>query len=125
MDENTKDNSDNNYEDDEDIDNDNSDDSIKADVKHDTDAVLDKRQIMLLREKTHMLEPVIRIGKNGINDNVIKEIATLLKKRRLLKIKVLKNSLENNELDGLISEVTKKTSSTLIVKIGLTFCIYK
>jgi RNA-binding protein len=88
-------------------------------------ATITKREVMQLRSKAHVLDAMVRIGKNGINDNVIIEINNLLRKRRLIKIKVLKNSLENNELDKLIDEVVLKTKSNLVERIGLTFTIYR
>lgn len=76
-----------------------------------------------LKQKAKTLEPVIRIGKNGVNDNVHQEIKKLLKKRKLIKIKILNNCpIDKQEL---IAEIIDKSGSTLVSKIGNVFSIYR
>lgn len=76
-----------------------------------------------LKQKAKNLEPVIRIGKHGLNDNVHQEINKLLKKRKLIKIKILNNCPV--EKDDLINEIIEKSKSTLVSKIGNVFSIYR
>lgn len=76
-----------------------------------------------LRERSRTLEPVMRIGKKGVNDSVIKEIEKLLKKRKLIKIKILQNC--ELEKESVVTIVCSKTNSQLVSKIGSVFCIYK
>ena len=76
-----------------------------------------------LRSKSSLLEPSIRIGKNGLTDSSLKEISQALKKRRLLKIRILKSSKPKK--DGIIRDVVKGTDSELIQSVGSVFTIYK
>ena len=50
-----------------------------------------------LKKEAKILEPILRIGKNGMNDSIILEIEKLLKKRKLIKIKVLNNCSDDKE----------------------------
>jgi RNA-binding protein len=76
-----------------------------------------------LLRKAKILEPVLRIGKNGINDNVFSEVDKLLKKRKLIKIKVLPNCPEDAE--EIITKILDKSGSVLVLKIGKTFVVYR
>lgn len=50
---------------------------------------LSSRERAFLRKLAHNLEPVVRIGKEGIDENVLKSIAEVVKKRELIKVKNL------------------------------------
>ena len=45
-----------------------------------------------LRKISHGVEPVVRIGKEGIDDNLIESVANAVKKREIVKVKILQNS---------------------------------
>ncbi|MBS3112732.1 YhbY family RNA-binding protein [Candidatus Woesearchaeota archaeon] len=78
-----------------------------------------------LKVKAHSLEPVIRIGKNGISDTTIKEIVTVLKKRNLIKIKLFKSSLETKNRKQIAKEIADKTGSNLVQVTGFIIVLYK
>ena len=48
--------------------------------------MIDKQKLYELKSKSRTLEPVVRIGKNGLTDGMIKEIIIHLKKRALIKV---------------------------------------
>lgn len=75
-----------------------------------------------LRAKAKSIEPIIRIGKEGLNEKVIGEIMKALKKRKLIKIRILKSSKENK--GRIIDEITAKTGSVLVEKVGSVVVIY-
>lgn len=76
-----------------------------------------------LKQKAKNLEPILRIGKHGVNDNVHQETNKLLKKRKLIKIKILNNCPIDKE--KVIELILKKSNSTLVSKIGNVFSIYR
>jgi len=78
-----------------------------------------------LRSKAKALEPILRIGKNGLAENVIKEISSLLKEKKLIKIKLLKSSLDNKNKKELIKEIAGKTDSELIEAVGNIAVLYR
>ena len=78
-----------------------------------------------LRSKAKALEPILRIGKNGLAENVIKELNSLLKEKNLIKIKLLKSSLDNKNKKELIKEIAGKTDSELIEAVGNIAVLYR
>ncbi|MBT3721478.1 YhbY family RNA-binding protein [archaeon] len=77
-----------------------------------------------LKQHAKNLQPVLRIGKNGINENVVIEVEKLLKKRYIIKIKVL-NNCPIEDIKQIIEFVLTKTGSELVSKVGNTFTIYR
>ena len=77
-----------------------------------------------LRSKAKALEPILRIGKNGLSDSVIEEIKLLLKKKKLVKIKFLKSSLSKNKKE-FIKQIVEKTDSELIENVGNVVVLYR
>lgn len=78
-----------------------------------------------LKEKGKYLEPVIRIGKAGLTEGVIKEIKLQLKKKNLIKVKLLKGALEQKDKKQLANELAEKTGSELIDRVGFVVVLYK
>lgn len=81
------------------------------------------KAIKQLRTEGKPLEPIIRIGKEGLNDKVIGEIMKVLKKRKLIKIRILKSSKESK--GSIIDEISEKTGSVLVEKVGSVVVLYK
>jgi len=69
------------------------------------------------------LQPLVRIGKNGINDSIIAEIVKQLKKHKLVKIKLL----QSFECDRkkVAKELALNTSSELISAVGGSVVLYR
>lgn len=80
--------------------------------------------IKKLKEESKTLEPVLRIGKFGLTDNVHNEVEKLLKKRKLIKIKIL-NNCPVEDKDLMIGAVVSRSKSVLVDKIGYIFTIYR
>jgi RNA-binding protein len=68
-------------------------------------------------------DPILNIGKYGIDDNVIKQIEDLLEARELIKISVLKNSLI--EVREACNKFCEATGADPVQVIGNRFVIYK
>ena len=80
-------------------------------------------ELIKLKSQAKNLEPVVRIGKKGLNENVFSEVEKLLKKRKLIKIKILNNCpLDKNEV---IEKIIEKSDAEHISKIGNTFSIFR
>ncbi|MFT4343504.1 MAG: YhbY family RNA-binding protein [Candidatus Woesearchaeota archaeon] len=76
-----------------------------------------------LKKASKQLDPVVRIGKAGVGLTVFMHISTLLKKRRVIKIKILKNCLDNYTTDDIIAMICEKCHCVVVDKIGQTFCV--
>ena len=78
-----------------------------------------------LKEQAKLLEPIIRIGKNGLTDNVVEEIKNHLKKRKMVKVKMLKSFLEDKDKKLLAKEIAEKTNSTIVDSAGFAVVLRK
>ena len=85
---------------------------------------LSSKERAFLRKLAHNLEPIVRIGKDGIDENVLKSIAEVVKKRELIKVKILQNS--SVEIDReMADEVARDTKSVFVDKIGNILIFFK
>lgn len=75
------------------------------------------KQKMRLRAMAHGLDPMIRIGKNGLTEGILLSIEKAFKDSELVKIRFIKRKDEKEEIIALIIE---KTQSHLIEQIGNT-----
>ena len=87
--------------------------------------MLDKKKLYELKKESKLLEPIVRIGKNGVTEGTLKEIEILLRKRKLIKIKILKNAVGEKSIDDIINSIITKYPVILVDKIGLTFSLFK
>ena len=65
----------------------------------------------------HALEPAVRIGKAGITDNVVKQVMTLLKKRKVIKVKFLASAIQENKR-ARVNELAERAHARVIHKVG-------
>jgi RNA-binding protein len=70
-------------------------------------------------------KPTIWIGKNGATKQVIKEISRQLEKKEMVKIKMLKSALGNNEAKAIASKIAEQTGASLVDVRGHTIMLYK
>ena len=70
-------------------------------------------------------KPTIRIGKDGVSGEILKEIERQLDKREMVKIKILKSAIEDNEAKKIAMQTTEQTEASLVEVRGRTFMLYK
>ena len=83
------------------------------------------KEIKELRSQSKELEPIVRIGKNGLTEGMLKQLYRLLEQKAMIKIKLLKSSFVGNEKEQFIEELVMKTQSQLVDSIGNVVVIYK
>lgn len=69
--------------------------------------------------------PKIWIGKNGASEESLKEIEKQLEKKKMVKIKILKSALEEDEAKEIASRIAEQTEASLVEVRGHTFMLYK
>jgi RNA-binding protein len=69
--------------------------------------------------------PTIWIGKNGASEESLKEIEKQLEKKQMVKIKILKSALEEDEAKEIASRIAEQTEASLVEVRGHTFMLYK
>jgi len=65
------------------------------------------------------------VGKEGATVQIMNEIGRQLDKHKMVKAKILKTALQNEEARGIASRIASQTDSTLIEVRGHTFILYK
>lgn len=85
--------------------------------------MLTGKQRAHLRGLANNLSPIFQIGKNGIEENFIKQIKDSLEVRELIKIKVLENS--GLETRTASDEICKAVGCEGIQAIGSKIVLYK
>lgn len=81
------------------------------------------KQRALLRKMANTLEPVFIIGKDGIGDNTLAQIADVLEARELIKIKILETALMDAR--ATCNYVAETLGAEPVQAIGSKFVIYK
>ena len=86
-------------------------------------ADLTSKQRAQLRGLANDLDAIVHIGKDGINDNLIKQANDALEAREIIKCKVLENSmLTAREACGQLAKLTR---SEEVQVIGTKFVLYR
>ena len=85
--------------------------------------MLTGKQKRFLRSKAHHLNPIFQVGKGGVNENMIGQIADALEARELLKVSILQNCDEDRHT--VAARLTKGTKAELVQVIGNTIVLYK
>lgn len=78
-----------------------------------------------MRRESKVMTPNILIGKNGLTDQVIKNIKSDLTKHKLVKLKILKSYLSETDKDSVFDEIEEKTGAKVVHKIGFTITLTK
>lgn len=69
------------------------------------------------------MDAKVIIGKNGITDNLIKQIHETLNANELVKIKILNNNLDDH--NEMIQYILEKLSAHFVSHMGNKFVIYR
>ncbi len=80
------------------------------------------RERCYLTKLSNSIEPIIRIGKNGLTENILIAVNELLDNKELIKIKFIGFKDEKQEL---AREISLKTASFLVRVIGNIAIFYK
>ena len=79
----------------------------------------------LLKQKAKAIDPVVRIGKAGLNKSVFQEITQQLKCHKLIKIKLLKSCLASQDRKKMVKEIVDETEAELVLFQGGVIALYK
>ena len=75
-----------------------------------------------LRSLANTIEPILQVGKAGINDNLIKQVDDALEARELIKITVLETSPEDaHEIEV---ELANNTNCIVVQVMGRKITLY-
>lgn len=81
------------------------------------------KQRAYLRGLANPITAILQIGKNGINDNLIKQVDDALEARELIKLSVLETAPDDNRV--LAEELASCTNSDVVQVIGNKITLYR
>ena len=87
------------------------------------DTMITSKQRAYLRGLAQNIDAIFQIGKNGIHDNQIKQIADALEARELVKITLLDSSPDDKKV--IANELARLTESDVVQIIGKKITLYK
>ena len=85
--------------------------------------MLTSKQRAYLRSLANDMDTIFQIGKGGINENLIQQVLDALRKRELIKLRVLENSMLSAR--EAAEEIAEKTKSEVVQVIGSKFVLWK
>lgn len=85
--------------------------------------MMNSKKRAFLKKKAHNLEPLVRIGKDGLNENIIKSILDAIESRELIKAKILQNCEEDKNL--IYTKLMDCKDFELVGMVGRTIIIFK
>lgn len=85
---------------------------------------LTSKQRAQLRGLANTIDTIVQVGKDGIGENLIKQVDDALEARELIKGRVLDNNIE---YDARLAaeELAKATRSEVVQVIGSKFVLYR
>lgn len=81
------------------------------------------KQKRYLRSQAHEMRPLFQIGKEGINENWLKQIEAALNKHELIKINILQNATVTE--DEVITYIEAHSKIQVVQKIGRVLVLFK
>ena len=81
------------------------------------------KQRAYLRGLANSLDSILQIGKNGLNDNLIKQVDDALEARELIKLSVLETAPIEKRV--LAEELAFSTNSFLVQVVGNKITLYR
>lgn len=84
---------------------------------------MNSRQRAYLRSLANGLDAIFQVGKNGINDNLIKQVDDALEARELIKLSVLESAPQDNLF--IANTLADSTCSTLVQIVGNKITLYR
>ncbi|NLM04638.1 MAG: ribosome assembly RNA-binding protein YhbY [Clostridiales bacterium] len=81
------------------------------------------KQRNYLKKVAHDIKPIAQIGKAGVTENFLIQIANALEAREIVKVKVLDNSFLDTKETA--NEVANAVGAEFVQAIGNKFTIYK
>ena len=85
--------------------------------------MITSKQRSYLKSLAHNIDPTVYIGKQGLTENIIKELETGFETRELVKVKIQEGSVL--EPKATASELAEKLNAEFVQAIGRKFVLYR
>ncbi len=88
--------------------------------------MLSSKQRAFLKKRAHDLDPIVRVGKDGLTETLAENLLNALNAKELVKVKILQNlDTDKDEVREIGEELAKKTDSELVAIIGRVMIFFK
>lgn len=85
--------------------------------------MLTGKEKRFLRSLANTMEPVVQVGKGGVNESVLFSLNEALEARELVKVRVLKNCLD--EVAQVADALAAQSKAELVQVIGRNVLLYR
>lgn len=81
------------------------------------------KQRAYLRGLANSIDAIFQVGKNGINENLIKQLNDALEAREIIKIRVLENAPDTSK--EAANELASSTNSEVVQVVGSKITLFR
>ena len=85
--------------------------------------VLTTRERARLKARAHALEPILQVGKTGVQDAVVAELDRALTAHELVKLKIYEPDREARE--AIAVTLADRTASALVQRVGKVVVLWR
>jgi RNA-binding protein len=78
-----------------------------------------------IKQELSAEKPTVWVGKEGATPQILNEISRQLDKKEIVKAKIQRSALKDEEAKSVASKIAQQTCSSLIEVRGHTFLLYK
>lgn len=78
-----------------------------------------------IKHKLSAQKPTVMVGKHGVSQKVLAEIDGRLERAKMVKVKILKTALREDDAKIVANKVAEQTDSALVEVRGHTFMLYR
>ena len=94
-------------------------------ISHCERETLENSRLRKLKSRSRVTNPTVWIGKEGVSEDLVRQVENQLRTRELVKLKLQRSALAKFATFKVAEEIAASTGSTLIDVIGHTFTLYK
>jgi RNA-binding protein len=94
-------------------------------TKREKETVLTPKMRQRIKAALRTERPTVHIGKEGATAQIINEVAKQLDAREMIKAKILKTALKDEEAKNIAAKIAEQTESELVEVRGHTFLLFK
>lgn len=87
-----------------------------------SESTLDSQQKRKLKSQAQTLEPILKLGKGGLNERIIDEARRVLNRQSLIKVRFVDFKSEKKQM---ADQLAQRTDSQVIQIIGNNVVFYK
>lgn len=84
---------------------------------------LTSRQRAHLKARAHALEPIVQIGRTGVQDSVVAAVETALTAHELIKVKI--NDAERDERKEIAETLSTRTGAAVVQRVGKIVVLWR